>query len=91
VAAAEWPTLSPEVRREPRRALVAGPTGLEFIARLIAGAGSHLKPGGRLLFEVGRGQARRALGLFDSRWDCREAFKDLRGICRVVAARRTGF
>ena len=90
VAEAEWPRLAREVRREPRRALVAGPTGLEFIARLIAGAGSYLKPGGRLLFEVGRGQARRALGLFDSRWDCREAFKDLRGICRVVTARRTG-
>jgi release factor glutamine methyltransferase len=90
IAEAEWPRLPLEVRREPRTALVAGPTGLEFISRLIAGAASRLKPGGRLLFEVGRGQARRALGLFDSGWDDKKAFKDLRGICRVVAARKIG-
>ncbi len=90
VAEAEWPGLAPEVRREPRKALVAGPTGLEFISRLIAGAALRLKPGGRLLFEVGRGQARCALGLFGSGWDDKKAFKDLRGICRVVAARRIG-
>jgi release factor glutamine methyltransferase len=90
VAEAEWPGLPPEVRREPRKALVAGPTGLEFMSRLIAGAAPWLKPGGRLLFEVGRGQARRALGLFGPGWDEARAFKDLRGIRRVVAARKTG-
>lgn len=90
VAEAEWPGLSAEVRREPRMALVAGPTGLEFMSRLIAGAALRLKPGGRLLFEVGRGQARRALGLFGPGWDDKTAFKDLRGIRRVVAARKTG-
>jgi len=90
IAEAEWSGLAPEVRREPRKALVAGPTGLEFMSRLIAGAALRLKPGGRLLFEVGRGQARRALGLFGSGWDDKKAFKDLRGICRVVAARKIG-
>ena len=90
VAEAEWPGLDPEVRREPRKALVAGPTGLEFMSRLIAEAALRLKPGGRLLFEVGRGQARRALALFGSGWDDKQAFQDLRGIRRVVAARRIG-
>jgi release factor glutamine methyltransferase len=88
VAEAEWPSLPPEVRREPKKALVAGPTGLEFIVRLISGAARLLKPGGRLLFEVGRGQARASLRLFDAGWDKPEAFKDLRGINRVVSARK---
>lgn len=38
---------------EPMDALVAGPTGLEAIAALIAGARAHLIPGGRLLLEHG--------------------------------------
>jgi release factor glutamine methyltransferase len=88
VAASEWPALAAEVRREPRRALVAGPTGLEVVARLIAGAGPLLAPGGRLLIEVGRGQARRALALFGTDWEDKAAFKDLRRIDRVVGARK---
>ena len=88
VAASEWPELALEVRREPRRALVAGPTGLEIIVRLIGGAGPFLRSGGHLLVETGRGQARRAQALFGADWEGKAAFKDLRGICRVVGARR---
>ncbi len=88
VAEGEWPSLPPEVRREPKRALVAGPTGLEFTRRLISGAAGLLRPGGRLLFETGRGRARASLRLFDAAWDEKQAFKDLRGIDRVVAARK---
>jgi len=88
VADGDWAALPPDVRREPRRALAAGPTGLEFIRRLVAGAGPLLAPGGRLLFEVGRGQARAALRLFGGGWDEARSFKDLRGIARVVAARK---
>ena len=41
------------VRREPRRALVAGNDGLEAIRAIVAGAGRCLRRGGRLLIEHG--------------------------------------
>jgi len=89
VSAREWRTLEPEIRLfEPKRALVPGPTGFEFIRRLVRGAPDFLRSGGRLLFEVGQGQAGRVLSLFDSRWADVEIIKDLRGIPRLVAARK---
>ena len=48
----------PELAFEPAEALVAGPTGLEAIARIAAEAPEHLEPGGWVLIEVGQGQAR---------------------------------
>ena len=89
VSAREWRTLEPEIRLfEPKRALVPGPTGFEFIRRLVRGAPDFLRSGGHLLFEVGQGQAGRVLSLFDSRWADVEIFKDLRGSPRLVAARK---
>jgi release factor glutamine methyltransferase len=89
VSAFEWETLSPEVKEhEPRRALVSGKTGLEFIRRLIKGAPAYLKPGGYLLFEIGQGQREGALSLFDRGWREIESFEDLRWIPRVIKARR---
>lgn len=41
---------------EPRIALDAGAYGLQFFRRLVRGALSVLRPGGRLLFEIGEGQ-----------------------------------
>jgi release factor glutamine methyltransferase len=88
VSESEWRRLEPEVRDfEPKRALVPGPGGLEFIARLIAGAPEFLKPGGFLVFEIGRGQARAVRTLFKKPWTDVEIRKDLRGIPRAVAAR----
>jgi release factor glutamine methyltransferase len=82
----------PELRFEPREALVAGPTGLEAIEALAAQAPAHLGPGGRLLVEVGAGQAEaaeralRAAGLGEV---SRRA--DLAGVPRVVSGRRAGW
>ena len=88
VAEADWPGLRPEVRDfEPKTALVAGPSGLEIISRLAAGAPEFLKPGGRLIFEIGRGQARAARALLKKPWTNIEIRKDLRGIPRAVVAR----
>ncbi|MGQ9673979.1 MAG: peptide chain release factor N(5)-glutamine methyltransferase [Candidatus Aminicenantales bacterium] len=65
VPAAEWLDLPAPIRNhEPRRALVPGKTGLEFIRRLIRGAPAYLKPGAFLIFEVGWGQSERAISLF---------------------------
>ncbi len=91
VSAAEWKTLSAEVKdHEPRRALVGGETGLEFIRRLVKGSPAFLRPGGCLLFEVGEGQADRALALLGRSFKDAEVFADLRGIPRVVKARKNG-
>jgi release factor glutamine methyltransferase len=45
--------LQPEVRlHEPHAALDGGLDGLDVVRRVLAGAGSHLHPGGRLLVEL---------------------------------------
>ncbi|MBL8328167.1 MAG: peptide chain release factor N(5)-glutamine methyltransferase [Rubrivivax sp.] len=47
----------PALGAEPRQALVAGPSGLEDLARLARGAARRLSPGGWLLLEHGALQA----------------------------------
>ena len=87
VAAAEWEALEPEVRRDPRAALVAGPSGLEAYEALAGPARELLAPGGHLVLELGAGQAREverivaAAGL-----TVREVRRDFRGIERVLVA-----
>ena len=87
VARKDWETLQPEVRDfEPKRALVAGKTGLEFIQKLVKGAPKYLKPGGHLVFEIGYGQREDVLSLFSNKWSSIRCYDDLSGIPRVVVA-----
>jgi release factor glutamine methyltransferase len=89
VAAGEWRTLEPEVRdHEPKRALVAGPTGLEVIRRLVRGALPFLKRGGILAFEIGSGQSADTRGLMGTGWRDVRVFDDLQAIPRVVVAEK---
>ncbi len=89
VREAEWRRLEPEVRdHEPKPALVPGPTGLEIIRRLVDEAPLWLKPGGWLALEIGRGQGRAVRSLLRRGWTDVRAWADLRGIERVIAARR---
>ena len=90
VARKDWEALPPEIRdHEPRRALLAGESGLEVITRLVARAAVFLKPGGHLIFEIGDGQREAVLGLFGRRWTEIETAWDLAGKPRVITARRT--
>jgi release factor glutamine methyltransferase len=85
----EWEMLQPEVRDfEPKRALVAGKTGLEFIRKLIKGAPRYLKPGGYLVFEIGFGQKDEVICILNSsnHWTSVQCFDDLSAIPRVVVA-----
>lgn len=75
---------------EPRRALRAGPTGLEAYERITADAPEWLHPTGALVLEIGPHQAdavadlARVAGLADV-----HVHQDLAGRARVLVARRT--
>ena len=78
-----------DLRFEPRRALAAGPDGLDALRTIVAGAPGHLAPGGWLVIEHGYDQARAVRALFAAA-GLREfaATRDLAGIARVAAGRR---
>lgn len=78
----------PELTFEPHGALVAGPGGLEDIARICAEAPAHLAPGGRLLVEVGGGQAEAVRTLMAEAGLVQVAARaDLAGVARAVGGR----
>jgi len=81
-------TLSPEVREhDPVLALDGGEDGLEFYRRIAREAPKHLKPGGRLLLEIGEEQGKAVTGLLSGAGFINTAvFKDLSGLDRVVSA-----
>jgi release factor glutamine methyltransferase len=87
---AALPGLAPEVRdHEPRGALVAPAGVLSAYERLAPQAARLLRPGGWLLLEIGLGQQDEVGRLVsEAGLDVTEVRPDLRGIPRVVVARR---
>lgn len=89
VAEHEFETLPPDVRCfEPRRALVAGPTGMEIIQRLVEQSPCYLRPGGWLVMEISPmlDDSVRRLFCENAGWRHFEVLPDLAGHARVVAA-----
>lgn len=82
----EIASLEVEVRsHEPVMALSPGPTGLEAIEDLFRHGRRVLKPGGRLLFEIGYGQADAVRSLAAATgWNVEAVLDDLAAIPRVV-------
>lgn len=70
VTSASLRRLPAEYRHEPEVALAGGSDGLDVVRRIVAGSRAHLKPGGLLVVEVGRGRARveRAFGNMSFVW-----------------------
>lgn len=64
IARGEIAGLAPEVAHDPRSALDGGADGLDAYRAIAAKAADFLAPGGRLLVEIGAGQAEAVLGLF---------------------------
>jgi release factor glutamine methyltransferase len=64
VAEVDFSDLPREVQREPRVALVAGPTGLEVIQRVGASSATWLRPGGVIICEIGERQGVSATSSF---------------------------
>lgn len=81
------PRLMPEVSRfEPRLALEGGPDGLAAYRAIAAGAVGLMAPDGRLLLEVGEGQAPDIYDIFRKKgFRPQRPWKDLAGIDRVVS------
>ncbi|HKY69844.1 MAG TPA: peptide chain release factor N(5)-glutamine methyltransferase [Gammaproteobacteria bacterium] len=53
-----------DLRFEPKEALIAGPTGLEALEKIIKNAKAFLKPGGLIVLEHGASQGEAVLDLF---------------------------
>lgn len=89
IAADEMAALSPEVLREPRRALTPEGDGLDAYRAIARGAPARLMPQGRLIVEIGPTQGPAVAALF-----CAQGLTDIRilpdldGRDRVVAARK---
>jgi release factor glutamine methyltransferase len=65
IAEGEYSSLDREVRDyEPKGALIAGSSGLEFYRRLAEELPAVLVPGGRVWLEIGKGQGKNLLDLF---------------------------
>lgn len=88
IAQGEWELLPADVRQEPRAALVAGPTGLEVLQRIAAGADRWLAPGGWVACEIGESQGSRSRELFAARLTDVRIAVDLAGRDRFVVGRR---
>ncbi|WP_160299932.1 N5-glutamine methyltransferase family protein, partial [Devosia geojensis] len=83
----EIPRLAREVRgHDPLLALDGGPDGLAPYRIIAGGAPRHLKPGGRLMVEIGSGQGRTVAELLEKAGFRNVAIdKDLAGLDRVVS------
>jgi release factor glutamine methyltransferase len=82
------PTLPREVRDyEPALALFAGSDGLSVYSRLIPEAARLLKPGGRLILELGYGALEPVRQMLLPRWRDIEVIPDLAQVPRVLSAK----
>ncbi len=87
VPGADAANMQTEVREwEPHVALFAGDSGLEIYERLISQAISVMKPGGRLMLELGYRSLEPVRGMLAPQWIDIEVISDLAGLPRVIAA-----
>jgi release factor glutamine methyltransferase len=80
--------LPADVKKEPKLALDAGPTGLKFYEHIIVNAGHVLKPHGWLLLEIGEEQAKSLENLLTAQGSFVniETIKDYADKDRIVVA-----
>jgi release factor glutamine methyltransferase len=87
----DWEMLPREIRNfEPKRALLSGKDGLDFVRLMVRGASDVLVPGGYLIFEIGMGQAETVRQLIDATagLDMVETVQDYSAAERVAVVRR---
>lgn len=86
IAVDEMPELAPEVREhDPRMALTDEGDGLAAYRAIVGGAGAHLRPGGRLMVEIGWRQGAAVAALMQAAgFETVSVLPDLEGRDRVV-------
>ena len=88
IAAEEMAGLAPELSHEPREALTDESDGLSAYRVITAGARAHLRPGGRLMVEIGWTQGRQVSEMFtNAGFSDVDILPDLDGRDRVVWGR----
>jgi release factor glutamine methyltransferase len=86
----EWDAAPPEVRAEPRAALVGGADGLAVHRAVLAGAGARLRRGGAVVLEIGATQGGAVAGIARAAGFAQvDVRRDLAGRDRIVVARRS--
>ena len=88
IPTAEIPKLQPEVHKyDPHLALDGGSDGLDFYRALSTHALERLRPAGRMMLEIGDGQAESVSALLlTAGWRVLEVFPDLNNVQRIVIA-----
>ena len=82
--------LQKEIRSEPAQALFAGEDGLEMYRKLTKAAARVLRPGGRLLMELGYTSRSAVEAMLNTgEWETPTVRTDLAGIDRMLAVRKT--
>lgn len=82
--------LQTEVGFEPETALYGGEDGLDYYRRMIPLWSGKLRPGGMLAAEIGMGQEREVMKLFEQSGIKAQSEKDLCGIIRVIYGIKNG-
>lgn len=91
VPGADQANMQREVRQwEPHVALFAGDSGLEIYSRLLTSARQVMKPGGRLMMELGYQSLAGVQELLASGWSDIQVVSDLAGWPRVIVATCNG-
>ena len=90
IASAEIATLDPEVRDfDPRAALDGGADGLDFYRRLATEGKNFLQPNGKIMLELGDGQADAIKKIFETeKWIVEAVQADYSQRARILVARR---
>lgn len=88
ISEADYQTLSPEVKNEPIKALVARENGIYFYRILLEQIGQYLNRDGLLAVEIGFDQGKAVMALFEKH-GLREVqcIKDGQGLDRVILGR----
>ena len=82
--------LQTEVAHEPETALFGGEDGLDYYRRMIPLWGAKLRDGGMLAAEIGMGQEKDVMRIFEECGIAAQYKKDLCGVVRVVYGIKNG-
>jgi len=86
IAEPDYRDLDPEIHADPKVAMTAGTDGLDCIRVIVREAPKFLRSGGRVMFEIGYGQAEKVAALVeaDRRYASLDIIRDLNDIDRIV-------